>query len=690
MKTKNNFKMGSRMARSYSLSLRSILCSAIIVTGIQTISLAQVPEEKAPVEAPAIPQYTKPNWWFGAAAGANFNFYRGTTQQLNSSLTVPTAFRHGNGIGLYLAPLVEYHKPDSRFGLMFQAGYDGRQGKFDQAISPCNCKQNLSTGLSYITIEPSLRFAPFKSNLYLFAGPRLAFNMSKSFTYKQGTNPLYAEQIANPDVKGDFSSVNQMLISMQIGAGYDIWLSSENRKTQTVLSPFVSFQPYFGQSPRSVETWTVTTLRAGAAIKFGRGKLIPEPAKEEIIVAVPVPDVQFTVSSPENIPVKRRVRETFPLRNYVFFDIGSSEIPDRYVLLTKGQVKDFKEDQLEVFKPKNLAGRSEREMIVYYNILNILGDRMGKNPSATITLVGSSPDKGVADGKAMAQSVKNYLVSVFGIDASRISIEGRKQPKIPSEKPGAKLELKLLREGDRRVSIESSSPALLMEFQSGPDAPLKPVEFVAVQEAPLDSYITFKNAGAKDAFSSWSLEVRDEQGKLQYYGPYFDDQVSIPGKSILGSRPSGTYKVTMVGQAKNGITVKKEASVNMVLWTPPENEEGMRFSVIFEFNKSKAIYMYEKYLTEIVAPKVPKDGTVVVHGYTDIIGDATNNLELSLARANEVKSIIEKALTDKGRSDVKYEVYGFGEDENLSPFANKYPEERFYNRTVVIDIIPHK
>jgi hypothetical protein len=45
--------------------------------------------------------------------------------------------------------------------------------------------------------------------------------------------------------------------------------------------------------------------------------------------------------------------EIFPLRNYVFFfNEGSSEIPNRYVSLTKNQVKDFKEDQLETFAKK--------------------------------------------------------------------------------------------------------------------------------------------------------------------------------------------------------------------------------------------------------------------------------------------------------------------------------------------------
>ena len=134
--------------------------------------------------------------------------------------------------------------------------------------------------------------------------------------------------------------------------------------------------------------------------------------------------------------------------------------------------------------------------------------------------------------------------------------------------------------------------------------------------------------------------------------------------------------------------MKKETSVDMALWTPPQNEEGMRFSVIYEFNESKAIAIYEKYLNEVVIPKIPQGGTVIVHGHTDIIGDEAYNQKLSLARANDVKSILENGLTKAGRSDVKFEVIGSGEDQTVSPFENNYPEERFYNRTVIIDIIP--
>jgi len=59
-----------------------------------------------------------------------------------------------------------------------------------------------------------------------------------------------------------------------------------------------------------------------------------------------------------------------------------------------------------------------------------------------------------------------------------------------------------------------------------------------------------------------------------------------------------------------------------------------------------------------------------------------------MARANDVKRILSESLAKAGRKDVQFYIYAFGEDETLSPFENTFPEERFYNRTVLIDIIP--
>jgi hypothetical protein len=52
----------------------------------------------------------------------------------------------------------------------------------------------------------------------------------------------------------------------------------------------------------------------------------------------------------------------------------------------------------------------------------------------------------------------------------------------------------------------------------------------------------------------------------------------------------------MVGQTKSGAIVEKESNMHTVLWMP-ELEEGIRYSIIYEFNKS-AISI-EKYLTDV-------------------------------------------------------------------------------------------
>jgi outer membrane protein OmpA-like peptidoglycan-associated protein len=699
----NKRKVNHKLNFLFSISQKTVLFCALLMASIQI-----------PVQAQES-TYTNPSWWFGIGAAANINFYRGSTHQMNENLTLPVTFHDGLGVGLYVAPIVEFHRPDSKWGFMLQAGYDNRKGAFDQVMSPCNCPADLNVNLSYISLEPSLRFAPFNTGFYLFGGPRFAYNLEKSFEYQLGTNPDLPDQETNPVVEGDLSHMNQYLTSFQVGAGYDIPLSSLENRSKFVLSPTISVQPYYGQDPRTIETWNITTVRAGVILKYGAGSKTAETARDIYVIdpaEKPKPvvqaiksnkdapktdkifiaasnDVKFAVHAPKNVPVVRRVRETFPIRNYVFFDLKSSEISDRYILLNKNQVKDFKEDQLEVFLPKKLSGRSDRQMIVYYNILNILGDRMQKNPTSSISLVGSS-ESGPTDGLAMAESIKRYLVDVFGVQERRIVTSGTDKPKDASEQPGGTLELELLRQCDRRVTINSLSSELMQEFESGQDGMLKPVEFDDVQTAPIESYLTVTADGANKAFSSWSLEITDDKGIAQHYGPFENEIEAISGKAILGTRSEGIYNVKMIGLRNNGETVQMDTTVQMVLWTPPANEQGMRFSVLFKFNNSESIKIYDKYLTEVVSPKIPQGGTVLIHGYSDIIGDAANNLRLSQSRANDVKRIIEEALLKANRKDVRFEVFGFGEVQSVAPFGNEYPEERFYNRTVIIDILPGK
>ena len=635
----------------------------------------------------------QPKWWFGLSGAANFNTYQGTTQSLTSYLSVPTAFHKGSGVKPYGSFLMEY-RPGKVWGGILNLAFDNRGGKFNQVLAPCNCPADLSTNLSYVSIEPSLRIAPFANAFYVFAGPTIGVNLARSFLYTQDKQT---------DTRDEWSNIRKTVIAAQAGVGIDIPLSKKTSETQMTLSPFVSFQTDLFQAPRTIESWAIHTVRAGVAFKLGTGKKAVEPKPIPIpipVVAaiaepvaiipviVPVKEVQFSVRAPKVVPLNRQVKETFPLRNSVFFDMGSSEISNRYIRLSKTQAATFKEEQLQQNQPDNLhKGRSARQMAVYHNILNIMGDRMRANPNSNILLSGAS-DKNPVDGKVMAENVKLYLVSVYSIDASRISTEGRDKPVIPSEQPGATKNLDLLHEGDRRVDIVSASPELLLQVGGANSEFLKPVYITAYQESPLDSHVIFTADGANETMKSWYVEVKDDKGNFQKYGPYYGDQASVPGKTILGNDVQGNYTIAMTGESKTGQTIRKESSVSLMKVDNPK-QEGLRYSILFDFDKSKSIEVYEKFLTDVVAPLVPDYGTVIIHGHTDIIGEEKHNLKLSLERARGAQKILEHSLTNSGKKGVKFETYGFGEDSNMSPFENNLVEERFYNRTVIIDIIPN-
>ncbi|MEB0248612.1 MULTISPECIES: outer membrane beta-barrel protein [unclassified Mucilaginibacter] len=639
------------MLLQYKMIKRAILLSAMVI-------LSQVAAQA---------QVTPPTWWWGLSGAANFNFYDGTTQTLNSSLMVPTAFHKGFGIRPYGSVLVEY-RPAGVWGIMLNVGYDGRGGKFNDVVAPCNCDATLRTNAAYIAVEPSLRLAVPASNLYFFAGPRLAFNIQKSFSYTQ---------VKQPNTNGELSNMRKTLVSGQVGIGYEIPLAAATNPNKISLSPFISYQPYFGQAPRSIESWQITTVRAGIALKFGKGhkKVVEIPA----VAIIPV-DVTFAIRAPKTVPLKRQVSETLPLLNAVFFDDGANTIPNRYVALNNAQAGTFREEQLQAEQSVTMSGRSARQLNVYHNVLNILGDRMRANPGTTISLTGAPAD----DGKIMAESIKMYLTGTFGIDGSRITTLARKKPANPSEQPGGNKELVLLRAEDRRVDIASTSPELLMEVGGGM---MKPVHINTMQTDPLDSYVILNVDGAKKQFNSWSINATDDRGVTQHFGPFTNDQESVSGITMIGNNPEGNYKITMTGETKNGTIVTKESTVHLIR-QDATIQKGFRYSVLFDFDKAIGIASYNKLLTDVVSPLITDGSTVIVHGHTDIIGEEDYNQKLSDSRAQQTQKVLESSLSATGKNNVKFETLGFGEDINHSPFENTLPEERFYNRTVVIDIIP--
>ncbi|MDB5010928.1 MAG: outer membrane protein OmpA, partial [Mucilaginibacter sp.] len=501
-----------------------------------------------------------------------------------------------------------------------------------------------------------------------------------SFNYRE-TN--------KPDINSDLSEVQTVMYAGQIGTGYDIILSKPAATRVFALSPFIAYLPDFGNAPRLIDNWNVNTIRAGVALKFAhksKAKVVentPLPPLKPVPV-IPEPEIKFAVTAPKAAPVKLEILETFPLRNYIFINKESAAIPARYVKFTQNEAADFKEEKLLTLI-ENPGERSTKQLTVYHNILNIIGDRMRSNPESHLTLIGSSIR--VNEGKAFAENVKTYLVSVFGIAGARITTQQRSKPLVPSEHMRGSKQLELIRAEDRRVDIISSSNAILTEVSS---KTMKSVVQNSIEKEAAANNVVLNVNKAEDVLKTWSVDITDGKGFKQSFGPYNKSTAIIPARELIANSTDaeGNYHVVMTGQTKSGKSVKKDTTIHLLHQQLIKNK-ALRYSILFDFDKAHTISTYQSFLSNVVAPNIPENSTVVIHGHTDIVGSEKHNQTLSDNRAMAVQRALQSALIKAGKNNVKFDTRGFGQDVNKAAFANALPEERFYNRTVIIDIVPN-
>jgi outer membrane protein OmpA-like peptidoglycan-associated protein len=311
-------------------------------------------------------------------------------------------------------------------------------------------------------------------------------------------------------------------------------------------------------------------------------------------------------------------------------------------------------------------------MSLYHNALNILGSRMAHSAAGRIRLVGAAPSRERA--LEMARTVRNYLSETFGIDSDRIAIEGAiRPPHASGTRATPKEDLPLVEEENLRVEVIAEGDELV-----------KPVALRTLEPVPYDNdvIITAKSAIPVE---DWIVTVTGE-GYSHTYGPFYYPVQRLPGAAILGDRTSGVYTASVVFRTNDHERITREARFELKRRELPPLKAD-RFSILFEFDESKTVAMYEQFLRTQVAPQIPNGASVFVHGHTDLIGEAGYNIELSARRAELTERILEDELRKLGRS-VVFDSYGFGEDEIHTPFINELPEARYYNRTVMIEIVP--
>ncbi|MBE0644204.1 MAG: OmpA family protein [Bacteroidetes bacterium] len=387
------------------------------------------------------------------------------------------------------------------------------------------------------------------------------------------------------------------------------------------------------------------------------------------------PSAALTASTEELLMEEEIIRETFPLLNYVFFDQGSAVIPERYQRLAPDAVAAFEEGAIE-------GGALD----FYYNILNVIGSRLKGIPGSAITVSGYLNNTGTEKrnetlARSRAESVREYLRTVWGIDESRIVLATGALPPLPSSSRDTMGQAE-----NRRVEISSDNIEIL-----------RPVTFVRRIAGITPETVQFRpTISADEGLESWVLTVEQSGTEFdQRQGTQPEKSITWNWKNRQGSLPasSGNLLCRFLVRDRAGDSDVSEPVTIRVREVRSERRQNVSVSddgitkekislILFPFDVAEPGTQNEHIMQEFVFPRITAGSRITVNGYTDVIGSDEYNLKLSQQRANAVR----QALLARMGEEAAEQVVSQGMGETSPVFSNDVSEGRFYNRTVSLII----
>lgn len=357
--------------------------------------------------------------------------------------------------------------------------------------------------------------------------------------------------------------------------------------------------------------------------------------------------------------------EGFPLLPYVFFPEGEKS-------LEKTKMRRIPKEETPKFSETKLEWNT---LEIYYQLLNIIGNRLRNNPKANITLTGTNNNTGVEQNNLQlslerAEAVKNYLVGVWGIEPQRIKTQASNLPAKPTNP--------VIPEGieeNSRVEITSNdaniiAPVYMKEIDIIANPPVIEVRPLIQTSAGIKEY--------KLDISQGNQTIRTNEGKgmpeqfvweiVQSPIPKLEQEAIITLKVEDNENQVKTYSKNISIQQK---TIRKKREII------EDDYRIERYSLIlFDFDKSTILEIHRPVL-EYIRSKITPNSKVKIYGYADRTGTLEYNRELARRRSEEVRNYLQIKPEN-------VELYPIGSNELL--FDNNIPEGRSYSRTVKIEI----
>ncbi len=554
-----------------------------------------------------------------------------------------------------------------------------------------NRKHTYTVDFSYLAVDIGLKIRLFKmaSELtkiqYLKKIPiytRFGYETGEAMFSKNYDN---TEEIVNPlgvsfpngtrqntVESGDYNeTIASEALNLTLGAEFKIF-------DRLWLTPEISYRYELSPSIKR-HNWKMDILRATIGISVDLNKKeIKEPQilpqKDEIIeeqVAIQKPIEKVKRNNIQSFDfneidfTETIVTQTYPILPYIFFDSASSNIRNNY----KPIDSNYNESELE-----------NNTIEIYYNLINIIANRMLVNSKSNIKLIGNSDGlekDDLADklnlSLARAKQIKKLFID-FGIDQSRIIIESREIPKLPTSNKY----IEGLQE-NRRVDIETSNLELLKPILHSDFLEYKlkkPFKFQTKLKSNSDiNQITFK---LKDETYIYHNQTFNANSNL-IFNHKIDEKILEQLSQQFNENQDKSITAELTINYNDG--EKESKSFEIPVFKEKSSFEVGRLNlIVFDFDKSTISDANKNMIKQFISNSISEKSTTTITGSTDLLGEKQYNKTLSLARANEVASYIRLINPNFNIDQIK----GLGAENIL--FENNTPEGRFYCRTVLVEV----
>lgn len=658
---------------------RTLLHIALLLA-TATVLTAQAP---APAERPR----------FGVAGAFGLNLHTAGFTALPGTPSCCPEYAFGSGLAPALDLLFETPL-SSRLFLSLRAGYAPSSGTLaaDETTTVEQSGEDVPMTIEH-TIDASLGDIGIGAMAGMKVGDRLRLMGGLRGGYVLSADFAQQERMADASTQGTFENgrrvrsefageipgASPISLALLAGVGYELPLNSEGTWLAT---PEIFLSA--GLTPISGEVdWRAHAVRAGVALKYAPKSIPAEPDPPQIEPPTPPEPPRATIVADieasgldhdgvEGATVTLRVEEFIaaerkPLLGYIFFDEGSATIPHRYARAdAAGSAR---------FNLIDLAGGDP--LAVPLNTLNIIGQRLRANPSATIRLVGTNAGVGEEENstelsRRRAESVRDYLRDAWGIETRRMTLDARALPATPSNTTEA-----YGQEENRRVEISSTSPAIL--------APITLGDTIRTATPPTIRFRPHVDATA--GIARWTITATQDGEtlkKIEGEGAppeSIDWRIDLESETMPRAPGRMLYAMEIVDRAGNTqattpaiIDVEQVTVQRKRLERVAEAEIERYGLILFDFDKAELRPEHRALLAEIAAG-IDTASTVTVRGYTDRTGDPIRNRQLAEQRARAAADALGLPA-----GQVRVEAV------DIPPYDNALPDGRFYSRTVVVEV----